>query len=301
MEAVAMDNGKRWPDFFLVGAMKAGTTSIYNYLGKHPGIFIPKPKEPHFFACDACKKRQSLIPSAVATEEEYLALFQGAGDDQRIGDFSVSNLWCRSAAKRIAERAPSAKIIAVLRNPIERSFSHYVMRVQQNLEHRSFTEAIESELQGEDASFGYIDVGRYRQQLECYLSVFPRDNTKILWYDDFLDDKYGFVADILSFIGVNGSISRKDMAFSANTGGTPRGGIFSFFYKNRRYYLPIVCKFMSKSARTKVRDRLFINKNDYPRMTEQERALLNSVYEKDIASLADLSGRDLSGWLKTPS
>ena len=296
-----MGNADRWPDFFLVGAMKAGTTSIYNYLGKHPRIFVPRIKEPHFFACDTCKKRHSLTPTAIVNEEDYLALFRGAGDDRLTGDFSVSNLWCKSAAERIFEKAPSAKIIAVLRNPIERCFSHYVMRVQQNMEHRSFKEAIEDDLCGRNREFGYLEFGQYYENVKNYFHFFPDENIKICWFEDFKSNKSLFISDMISFIGVDGDISAKDMNFLANTGGTPRGGVFSLLYKNRKYYMPLVCKFLPKSERTKIRDKIFITRSNYPKMTDEERALLISVYEEDISSLGDCFGKDLSGWLNNTS
>jgi hypothetical protein len=293
-----MSNADRWPDFFLVGAMKAGTTSIYNYLGNHPRIFIPETKEPHFFACDTCKGRHFFAGSAIFEEEDYLALFRSARDDQLIGDFSVSNLWCRYAAENIFEKVPSAKIICVLRNPIDRCLSHYVMCVQQRREHRSFKEAIEAELYDGDRSFDYLEAGKYSEQIKRYFKIFSEKNIKICLFDDLLNNRPLFMAEMLRFISVDGVIAEKDMNFSANAGGTPRGGIFSFLYKNRQHYLPLVSKILPKSARVRIRDNIFIKTSRYPKMTEQERALLVSIYERDILSLGNFVGRDLSEWLE---
>lgn len=293
-----MSNAERWPDFFLVGAMKAGTTSIYNYLGNHPRVFVPETKEPHFFACDSCKGRHFFAGSAIFEEEDYLALFRGASDDQLIGDFSVSNLWCRFAAKNIFEKVPSAKIVCILRNPIDRCLSHYVMCVQQKMEHRSFKEAVEAELYDKGDSFGYLQCGHYLEQIKRYLGVFSEKQIKICLFDDLLSNRSLFMAEILDFISVDGAIAEKNMNFSANAGGTPRGGIFSFLYKNRQHYLPLVSKILPKSARVRIRDSIFIKTSSYPKMTEDERALLVSIYEKDILSLGNFVGRDLSEWLE---
>ncbi|MGF1640786.1 MAG: sulfotransferase [Rhodospirillales bacterium] len=292
-----MTRDRRWPDFFLVGAMKAGTSSLYNYLGKHPNVFVPKPKEPHFFVCDSCRQRRLLISSSIASESRYRDLFRDAGDDQLVGDFSVSNLWCESAAQRIADRVPDAKIIAVLRNPIERCLSHYVMCVQQGLEHRSFSEAIDAEITGRDRSFGYVEVGRYATQLARYDSVFRDGQTRVLFYDDLVRNKVSLLDEILMFIGVEGTIPAREIDFSANTGGRLRGGLFAVLYKNRKYYLPYLSKVVPKSRRAKVRDALFIERSRYPSMTDRDRARLASVYASDIEALTRRTGRDLSGWL----
>src|SRR6266566_130247 len=109
----------RVPDFFIVGAPKCGTTSLYRMLRQHPRIFMPDLKEPRFLASDAWAAPGS--PSGPIsypqTLEEYLALFDEAREDQLVGEATTLYLWSRTAAARIAELSPAARIIAILREP----------------------------------------------------------------------------------------------------------------------------------------------------------------------------------------
>jgi hypothetical protein len=287
----------RWPDFFVVGAMRSGTTSIYNYLRNHPKIFVTVPKEPHFFACDACRNRRALISSAIDDESRYLKSYEKARADQLVGDFSVSNLWCESAARRIFDKAPHAKIIIVLRNPIERAFSHYLLRVDQESETRTVAEAINSEISDEGGDGCYLDIGNYASQIRRYLEVFPPDRISIRLYDDLARSKERFIAETLDFLELPGEIRREDMNFRANAGGMVRGGAFSLVYRNRRYFMPVLQKLMPKATRANIRDRLFVTKPPGLAIGDRERELLRSYYENDISETARLIGKDLSGWL----
>src|SRR5689334_21545764 len=108
----------RAPDFFIVGHAKSGTTALYEMLRRHPEIYMPELKEPWFFATDMRPRfhpRRAGVPPQ--TLEEYMALFAGAGEGQRIGEASSSYLWSRTAAAGIAAVRPEARIIAILREP----------------------------------------------------------------------------------------------------------------------------------------------------------------------------------------
>ncbi len=289
----------RWPDFFVVGAMRSGTTSIYNYLRNHPGMFVTVPKEPHFFACETCRNRGALISSAIGDERGYLKSYEKARADQLVGDFSVSNLWCQSAARRIFDKAPRAKIIIVLRNPVDRAFSHYLLRSDQQSESRTFEEAINSEISTPNGERCYLDIGNYASQVSKYLELFPPDRLSIRLYDDLARSRESFISETLEFLELPGEIRSEDMNFRANAGGVVRGGVFSAVYKNRHYFMPVLQKLVSKGMRTNIRDRLFVTKPPGLAMGDRERALLRSYYENDIAETARLIGRDLSGWLTT--
>src|SRR5271165_2588043 len=108
----------RVPDFFIVGQPKAGTTALYQMLSQHPQIFMSDLKEPRFLADDMRSRftnpRGRPLPQ---TLEQYLSLFEGAGDDQRLGEATPMYLWSRTAAERISQLQPSARIIAILREP----------------------------------------------------------------------------------------------------------------------------------------------------------------------------------------
>jgi len=146
---------EKLPNFFIVGAAKAGTTSLYNYLKQHPDIYMSPIKEPNYFAKDIDinlfrkdYKKTALIDTqkyfskpkleelhlAFITElEDYIKLFQKVSNEKVIGETSVSYLYSKVAAKEIKKLVPDAKIVIILRDPIERAYSHYLMNLKEGL------------------------------------------------------------------------------------------------------------------------------------------------------------------------
>src|SRR5438093_1590857 len=112
-------NNIRLPTFFIVGAPRCGTTALYTYLRQHPDLFLPENKEPHFFGSDLYH------PGFVRNLDEYLSLFLEAGNKKRAGEASVWYLYSRNAAAEIMAFCPSARIIAMLRNPVDMMYSNY--------------------------------------------------------------------------------------------------------------------------------------------------------------------------------
>src|SRR5882672_1680365 len=107
----------RKPDCFIVGAPRCGTTAMYTYLGQHPEIFMSARKEPHFFGTDLSS------PALVRDEQQYLSLFAKAQNEKRAGEASVFYLYSQRAAREIHAFCPSARIIIMLRNPVEMMYS----------------------------------------------------------------------------------------------------------------------------------------------------------------------------------
>src|ERR1700752_3456715 len=106
-----------WPNFFLVGAAKAGTTSIYAYLSQHPAVFFPSIKEPHFFTDVRPAPEQQFLIEEVTKRSAYLRLYIRAASHPVIGDASPSYLWHPEVAQRICAEVPQAKIAVILRDP----------------------------------------------------------------------------------------------------------------------------------------------------------------------------------------
>lgn len=110
-------------------------------------------------------------------ERRYRELFAGARDEPVVGEGSTSYLWDRDAPARIAGAAPGARIVAILRDPVERAYSHHLDNVRQGHERRSFVASVAAELDGSEAPrwpFAYVDLGRYGEQLPRYLDRFER-------------------------------------------------------------------------------------------------------------------------------
>jgi sulfotransferase family protein len=198
-------SGRRMPDFFIVGHHKSGTTALYEMLRRHPEIFMPKLKEPRFFATDL----RALVPSTPQqpdTLEEYLALFDQAGAARMVGEASPSYLRSQVAAEEIARLRPDARIIAILREPASFVRSMHLQLVQEHVETEqdlALAFAHEQiERQGQ-VVHRYSDHIHYVEQLRRYHAAFAPEQVLVLIYDDFRADNEGTVRRVLRFLGVD--------------------------------------------------------------------------------------------------
>jgi Sulfotransferase family len=206
----------RLPDFFIVGHAKSGTTALYEMLRRHPQIYLPDSKEPWFFASDMRPRFEPhLAGSPPETLEEYLSLFAAAGPEQRAGEASSSYLWSRTAAVRIAEVQPAARIIAILREPASFLRSLHLQLVQTHVEsQRDLRTAISLEAarrRGKHVPrrshrpqlLQYADHVRYVEQLRRYHDLFGRDQVQVLIYEDFRRENEATVRQVLRFLEVD--------------------------------------------------------------------------------------------------
>jgi hypothetical protein len=205
------------PDFFVVGHPKSGTTALYEMLRRDPGVFMPDLKEPWFFAEDMRPRFQPKRTGAVPqTLEQYLALFGAASPGQLLGEATSCYLRSASAAERIAQLRPDARIIAILREPASflRSLHQQLLRDHVESE-QSFRKALSLEdarRQGKAIPRGshlpqmllYSDHVRYVEQLRRYRSAFPAEQMLVLIYDDFREDNEGTLRRVQRFLGLPG-------------------------------------------------------------------------------------------------
>jgi hypothetical protein len=206
----------RIPDFFIVGHSKSGTTALYEMLRAHPQIFMPELKEPVYFAAEL--PRTAHRYRAPETLQEYLDLFAPAAAGQLLGEASASYLWSQTAAARIHEAQPGAKIIAILREPASFLRSLHLQCVQSHYEtEKDLRRALELEPERRAGRaiprrslwpqvLLYSEHVRYVAQLRRYQELFPADQMLVLIYDDFRADNEGTVRRVLSFLGVEESV-----------------------------------------------------------------------------------------------
>jgi len=187
------------PNFLIIGAMKAGTTSLHYYLAQHPEIFLLPQKETNFFAQESA---MCMREKTVTEEQEYASLFRDVTNEKAIGETSPAYLCVIDAPRRIAKMLPNAKLIAVLRNPIERAFSHYVMRRQQGKEVRaSFDEVMATD--DIDPLRSYKSRGFYGQQITRYLKHFPKEQIQIFLYEELVENPIAVVRGICQFLEID--------------------------------------------------------------------------------------------------
>ena len=170
-------------NFFIVGAAKSGTATLFETLSRHPGIFIPQRKECRYFSCMPAdfSGPGTISPGYIIQSlEDYQALFKRAKRDQLCGDISPDYLYFHhNAVPRILnEIHAQAPVIIILRNPIDRAYSNYLHHVREGWENLSFEEALEAEEQRRAANWAwgwnYVDVGLYAEQVKAYLDNFER-------------------------------------------------------------------------------------------------------------------------------
>ena len=206
----------RVPDFFIVGHYKSGTTAMYRMLRAHPQIFMPEMKEPEFFGRDLARRRQraassnrrtpTYAESRPQTYSEYLALFAAARPDQRVGEASPSYLALPAAASAIAAVQPTARIIAILREPASFLYSLHLQMLRNHVQSEPDLRKAMSREQPDRSGAGaseYLDRVRYVEQLRRYHEAFSPEQVLVLIYDDFRADNEAAVRRVLRFLDVD--------------------------------------------------------------------------------------------------
>jgi len=208
---------RRLPDFFIAGHHKCGTTALYQMLRRHPQIYMPDLKEPRFFASD---QQFRVLPSTrrralPETLDEYLSLFTAATPEQRAGEASASYLLSHTAASRIADVQPAARIVAILREPASflRSLHLHLLRghieTKKDLRKAMSLEATRREgrhiprRSHWPQGLQYSEHVRYVSQLRRYHAVFAPEQVLVLIYDDFRLDNEATVRTVLRFLEVD--------------------------------------------------------------------------------------------------
>jgi hypothetical protein len=310
-----MSELERVPDFFVVGAPKCGTTSLCSYLETHPGIFMSPVKEPHYFYCDF---RPSTAPGgrvgAFARPDYYSRLFAKAGADQLCGEGSTLYLFSRFAIADILKEKPDAKLIAMVRNPLDMVVSFHGQKIY-SLEEKELDFAVawrlsEARARGESVPSGcrapeelnYKSMGRLGEQIERLLKIARPEQVHIIVFDDFLSDTAACYRGVLQFLGLP----------------DPGATEFPVVNARREHRMPWVSNFLRqppppfkqvKSALTqyfpaelsrvgKPLRRINTRPAAKPAITAQTKSDMATEFADDIELLGSLLGRDLSHWYK---
>jgi hypothetical protein len=268
------------PDFLIVGAMRCGTTALARYLGAHPDVYMAPEKETHFF--DRHFDRGT---------SWYASRFARAGSAAAVGEATQSYIYDPEALPRIADVLPDAKLIAILRDPVDRAYSHYWLNRARGLERLSFPEAIAEEprrlrsgSRRDRLVFSYIDRGRYLEQLNRICDLYPRSDLEIVIFEEMIRDPRAAFEGACRHIGVAPAFQPPDLGRTINAHVTFRST------RLRR---------MSKRLpRTLARavGALNARKGGYEPMSPEIRSVLADTFRQDVRSLSGWLGRDLSAW-----
>ncbi len=297
----------RKPDFFIVGAAKCGTTAMNDYLGQHPEIFVPELKEIHYFGKDLDMR----LARERDTLEDYIARFEGGEGAKRAGEASVWYIYSRTAAQEIKDFEPDARIIIMLRDPVEFMYSQHSQAMHNALGDEDILDFAEALAAEEDRFHGrrpvppqttmpdqvyYRRIARFTEQVQRYYDSFPRERVHVIVFDDFKADNLGTVQGTYRFLGVDPSFVPETPVINPNK--TYR----SWTMRKIQQRIPARAKDLVPSAlRQKASDAIYaLNRTYQPRqpMDPALRAELRREFAPEVAALGALIGRDLSHWSK---
>jgi hypothetical protein len=292
------------PDLFVVGAFKSGTTALYEYLRNHPQVFMCVPKEPMYFGRDLTPRYRRM------SEDEYLALFTEARPDQRAGEASPWYLYSSSAPREIADFAPGAWIVIMLRNPVDVMHAQHGQLVFNRREDLTdFAQALAAEparRQGQQIpsnairpeALYYRHSVRFGEQVQRYLELFGRERIHFVVFDDLVADARATYRAVLEFIEVEPSIEVEMDVHNPSQQARSR-------LLQRVVYAPpaplrgVYGRLRQVSVAHRVRDALVaLNSRRAARapMDAELRRRLTEEFAPQVEELGRLIGRDLSAW-----
>ncbi|MDX1501694.1 MAG: sulfotransferase [Thermoanaerobaculia bacterium] len=298
----------RRPDFLLIGAAKSGTTALYRQLGQHPAVFLPHLKEANFFGLPAHGARfhgpnddEGINRRSIVDAREYSSLFRPAADAVAVGEASTLYLCSERAARRIWEFDPGMRILAVLRDPVERAFSAYRHLVRDGHETLPFEEALDREAERLSAGWSHIwhyaGAGFYAGQLRRYYELFPRQQILVLTYDEYVDRPDRCLHRIFEFLGVDPSFV-PDLGRRYNVSGAPRSTLLHRLAVRPSLLKRTLRPLLPRSVRASIL-RVAHGWNIRARPVEippRARRRLSALYRTEIRDLEELTGLELAAW-----
>ncbi len=311
------------PTFLIVGAVKAGTTSLHEYLQMHPEVFMSPVKETNYFSdadmlfehfnvdyrqdvninldkyLDGPMDKKVHI-AHVRISDQYHKLFRDVRNEKAIGEVSNSYLYLPSTPSKIKAELPDVKIVMILRNPIERLYSQYLMNLKLGkIVERDLLKEIAADqvkhVKGWGVSHLYLEVGNYYEQVKRYYDNFPANNIKVIIFDNFKQDASAVMKDLFSFLGVDANFEI-DMTQRFNEAGMPRFGKLNYWLTQIGVY-GLVKKVFSPELKEKIKSIIY-TKDNIPKITAAEKQHLQDYYRNDISKLEVLLNKDLSMWLR---
>jgi hypothetical protein len=297
-----------YPEFIILGAQKAGTTALYHYLRQHPDVFMPEVKEPGFFAFaddpldyrNAEENPTSICSYTVTDAEAYERLFKEE-NGETTGEATTLYLHSEEAVSRIQKHVPDAKLIAVLRHPVDRAYSAYMHAMRKGQEPiDDFEEALETERHRVRNGWGFLwryeTLSRYAAPVRRYLEAFDQEQVRIYLFEEFVESPSAVVQDVYDFIGCDpGFEPNTDVQYNAS--GVPKRRWVEQFLGQRHTAKEILKPFIPAPLRKRVAVWLRNQNLEKPELPVDTKRCLTRRFEDDIRELQTLLDRDLHHWL----
>ena len=306
-------------NFFLIGAPKAGTTLIHARLSRHSQVFLSPLKEPNHFATDIDPDRFSAAFRAnvpgdlegylahrplqprqigfIRDAEHYASLFEGAEQDHRVvGECSTSYLWSTEAAANVAAAHPGARILVVLRHPVERLHSHWLMARKYGFTRLPVLEAVEQDRAHPNAGWGrselFVEAGLYADALDRWLQAFPEGQVKVLLNEELNDEATW--SELADWLGLESGIPEVDPG-QGNPAGRARFEAMNAWL-TRSGLKSAVANRLPQGVKRRVSEAWYTQEG-VTSLADEDRAALMPLFEADIRATAALLGRNLDHWL----
>ncbi|MFT5596509.1 MAG: hypothetical protein ACI956_001648 [Nonlabens sp.] len=305
------------PNFFVIGVVKGGTTSLYHYLDQHPEIYLPPIKETNHFAAkdiieenfldgyaqdvrinlDAYIKsgmKQQVHIAHVDSPDHYNALFSKVKNEKAIGEISNSYMICPSSASEIHTFNPSAKILVVLRNPIRRAWSQYLMNLRESKSSApDFIEELQKDHRANPKGWGvnhqYLELGMYAKQLKSYIDLFGKDRVLPIFYEQYRDNPNDVLRRISEFLEVDPNYTF-DFSSESNKASMPRSKVLNKLLVSSGL-VKAVKDLTPKKLRSGFAKILYSDRN-MPSIMPAEVDWLRAYYAQEVKDLSELIEQD---------
>lgn len=310
--------GAGMPNLFVVGAMKAGTTTLYRYLAGHPDVFMSPVKEPHHFCGDLEIGRLApLYRSAsaglddyldgpmdqerhmayVPERERYLRLFRDAGARPWRGEASPSYLFSAAAPEAVRAASPGARVVILLRDPVDRAVSHYRMDLGGGIVRTPFAQAVREDQRAAGMGYPtkslYLAMGMYARQVRRWMQAFPDGRARVYLFDDLRAHPDALTEDLGEFLGVDPAGFRR-AAEHENRTLAPRWVATNWVLHHSG--LKTLVRRLAPVPLLEAGKRAWYREPGGAAVSPQLKAELRALFAADVAELSALIGRDLSHW-----
>jgi len=287
-----------WPNFIIVGAQKAGTTALYDYLKQHPKVFMSKIKEPGYFRSFV---PVGVFPEPIRKKEKYLELFRDVTDEIAIGEASGIYLDDPGTPNLIHEAIPNCRIIIILRDPVERTYSDYFQFKRGGYEKQEFSKVIRRNIESikndpfltNNKISKYVRGSFYAEKIKLYLDIFRKEKVKILINEQFSKNTKSTVIDVQNFLGLEDFHDFDDSKknYYQETRPLIQGML------ERKKLKEIGYKIIPWRYRVKIGEKIIFKSGKKPNMFEEDRKFLEKIFYEDVLETQKILGKKLPWYL----
>lgn len=279
-----------WPNLFVIGEPRCGTTTLHYWLSEHPDIYMATVKEPHYFSSIEFPKLEKDILRITKEEVEYLKLFSKGINKKYRGESSSYYLADPESPCLLKSTVPSAKLIAIFRDPVQRAFSHYLLYGRRGTQTKTFYEIVkyllyESSKHPSSLVYDIVELGRYHKHIQNYFRNFSESQLLVLFFEDLKRDPRGTIERVCKFLNVDSGFSEMiQLNVKKNAYAVPRNILAGKLLGNN-ILTSIGLKVLPRKLLQVIRNDVLLRKSNKPVIDSEAKTLLIKQYEPEIDKL----------------